>query len=296
MKISPYALGATLYMPSTRKDLWNIVSGEKYPELKSVVICLEDALAEQDVALGLQNLLVLLQQLADNQRRVTAPLVFVRPRDVIMMAKLSEWKHIHQLDGVVLPKVDMSTVQNWMKAVPDSMLLMPTLETVQVFDGVAMTELRHFFDIHTQNILALRIGGNDLLASLGLRRPKDYTLYQTPLAGVIHQLICTFSPLRYSLTAPVYEYFAQTSLLEQEVAFDVQNGLVGKTIIHPSQIATVHHAFKVSLIDYEAAMAILAPEAPAVFQYNGAMLEKATHLAWATKIYQRAHHYGRESV
>ncbi|HNJ87518.1 MAG TPA: HpcH/HpaI aldolase/citrate lyase family protein, partial [Agitococcus sp.] len=32
-KLSPYALGATLYMPATRKDLLAVVCGEKIPQL-----------------------------------------------------------------------------------------------------------------------------------------------------------------------------------------------------------------------------------------------------------------------
>jgi citrate lyase beta subunit len=42
-KVSPYALGASLYMPATRPDLLAVVRGEKLPHLRSLVICLEDA-------------------------------------------------------------------------------------------------------------------------------------------------------------------------------------------------------------------------------------------------------------
>ena len=59
--LSAYALGATLYMPATRHDLWSVVSGEKIPHLRSMVICLEDAVSEQDVGLALQHLQQLLQ-------------------------------------------------------------------------------------------------------------------------------------------------------------------------------------------------------------------------------------------
>ncbi|HNN29121.1 MAG TPA: HpcH/HpaI aldolase/citrate lyase family protein, partial [Agitococcus sp.] len=31
-KLSPYALGATLYMPATRNDLLAVVCGEKIPQ------------------------------------------------------------------------------------------------------------------------------------------------------------------------------------------------------------------------------------------------------------------------
>ena len=34
--LSALSLGATLYMPATRPDLWQVVNGEKYPELRSL--------------------------------------------------------------------------------------------------------------------------------------------------------------------------------------------------------------------------------------------------------------------
>ncbi|MEC7120516.1 MAG: HpcH/HpaI aldolase/citrate lyase family protein, partial [Pseudomonadota bacterium] len=290
--LSAYALGATLYMPATRSDLWAVVSGEKIPQLRSVVICLEDAVSEQDVGLGLQHLQHLLQQLAYEQRRAQAPLVFVRPRHARMAAQLADWPLIHQLDGFVLPKFDLDSLTDWQAAIPQNLLLLPTLETAMVYDSGAMRELREHLSSSKLPVLALRIGGNDLLACLGLRRPPSHTLYQTPLAQVINQLIATFMPHGFALTAPVCEYFEPADLLKTEVELDVQHGLVGKTIIHPSQIGWVHRALQVDIKDYTAAQAILAPDARAVFQYEGAMLEPATHRAWAARIVERARYYG----
>lgn len=290
--LSAYALGATLYMPATRSDLWAVVSGEKIPQLRSVVICLEDAVAEQDVGLGLQHLQLLLQQLAYEERRIQAPLVFVRPRHARMAAQLADWPMIHQIDGLVLPKFDLDSWHDWHDAIPSNLLLLPTLETAMVYDSGAMRELREQLLSSKLSVLALRIGGNDLLACLGLRRPPSHTLYQTPLAQVINHLIATFMPYGFALTAPVCEYFEPIDLLKTEVELDIQHGLVGKTIIHPCQIEWVHQALQVTLKDYQAAQAILAPDARAVFKHDGAMLEPATHRAWADRIVERARYYG----
>lgn len=62
--------------------------------------------------------------------------------------------------------------------------------------------------------------------------------------------------------------------------------------IRPSQIALVHEAFQVSMSDFAAAQQILSPHAQAVFQHEGAMLEPATHLAWAQQIGERAKYFG----
>ena len=60
IKHSAYALGATLYMPATRPDILEVVLGEKIQGLRSLVVCLEDAVAETDVQQGLNNLKSLL--------------------------------------------------------------------------------------------------------------------------------------------------------------------------------------------------------------------------------------------
>ena len=43
-------LGASLYVPATRDDLPAIAAGRKFPQLRSVIFCLEDAIREEDGA------------------------------------------------------------------------------------------------------------------------------------------------------------------------------------------------------------------------------------------------------
>ena len=42
-RLSPWNLGATLYMPATRYDIEGAILDGKIPGLRSLVICLEDA-------------------------------------------------------------------------------------------------------------------------------------------------------------------------------------------------------------------------------------------------------------
>ncbi len=292
LPLTALSLGATLYMPATRTDLWDAVSGSKYPALRSLVICLEDAVAESDLPQGLAHLQQLLHRLATCPRQPGAPLIFVRPRHQRMAAQLCEWPLIHQIDGMVLPKFDASTEQSWRRSVLPELLIMPTLESASVFDPGAMRDLRDRLLEQPAQILALRIGGNDLLACLGLRRPRQFTLYQTPIGPLIAQLAGIFLPSGLALTAPVCEYFQDSALLEQELVQDLLHGLSAKTIIHPCQIDTVHRALQVDPLDHAAAQAILRPTADAVFQQQGAMLEPATHRAWAQRVVARAAMYG----
>lgn len=292
---SPYALGATLYMPATREDILEVVFGHKIPELRSLVVCLEDAVAPVDLATALANLReVLLRIETVGGRPENGPLLFVRPRDAQMAALLNEWPLMRHVDGFVVPKLSLSNLRNWEQAVTNPALaLMPTLETPEVFSPMAMADLGQALKATLdQRIIALRIGGNDLMGCLGLRRNPAMTLYGTPMGYVIPMLAGVMGSLGFALTAPVFEQLATPEILAQELELDISHGLVGKTAIHPSQIATIQNALRVSLEDMNSARMILNSAAAAVFKYNDAMCEPATHHKWATRIMERAKWHG----
>lgn len=294
-KLSPFALGATLYMPATRNDLLDVVFAEKLEGLRSVVVCLEDAVSESDIDSALFNLSLLLSAIdVRGGRPVIAPLVFVRPRNAEMAAMLAQWPLMRHVDGLVMPKLTLKNLGAWEAAVRGTELfLMPTLETPEVFDPSAMVDLRDALLASVQErIIALRIGGNDLMGCLGLRRNPVTTLYQTPMGYVIPMLAGVMGAAGFALTAPVFEQLETPGLLVEELALDIAHGLVGKTAIHPSQVAIIHRALQVSIDDLNSARAILSESAPAVFQFNGAMCEPATHLKWATHMIERARWHG----
>lgn len=313
----PYQLGASLYMPATRQDIWQVIKRDKLPTINSIIICLEDAVSHNDVELALLRLQTLLEDWANNIDSInepskqpdsqteqqthqtlqpTRPLVFVRPRNPTMLQKLADFEHIDLLDGFVLPKVDMYSLSNWRMAcqnLSDHQLLMPTLETAAVFNPHHNQELAiGFKEAFSQPVFALRIGGNDLFAALRLRRPKNSIVYDTPIGTLAYQLLGCFVPHGFYLSAPVFEYLDEPVLFMQELDRDVSLGLVGKTVIHPSQIALVQQAYCVPMSILDEAQAILHSEAKAVFKYNNTMLEPATHRAWATEIVNRAEVFG----
>lgn len=296
MKIlSPYALGATLYMPATRADLLDVVFRTKLPELRSLVVCLEDAVADIDIDTALSNLHVLLSAINDRGGRSgDGPLLFVRPRDSVMAAVLNDWPLIKHVDGFVVPKLTMRNLGSWEQAVTNpELFLMPTLETADVFNPVAMVELGQALKVNlASRIIALRIGGNDLMGSLGLRRNPATTLYSTPMGYVIPMLAGVMGSQGFALTAPVFEQLATPNLLGEELDLDIAHGLVGKTAIHPSQISLIQEKLRVSLEDLNSAKLIVSDVAPAVFKHNDVMCEPATHYKWAVKILERAEWHG----
>ena len=296
-RMNPYRLGATLYMPATRQDIWQIITLQKLRDINSLVICLEDAVSDCDVPFALANLTQLLATWHDycqaqNFPSSARPLVFVRPRDAVMLSELATWQHIGRVDGFVLPKIDMLSLADWRLAcqsLPSAQLLMPTLETRLIFNPLHNQELAvALTEGFSQSILALRIGGNDLFACLRLRRPSDVTVYQTPVGMLIYQLLACFVPHGFYLTAPVFEYLDKATLFAEELRQDVALGLVGKTVIHPDQIAAVQQAFCVNDAELAQAQAILAADAKAVFKQDNSMLEPATHRAWANNMLLRA--------
>lgn len=295
-KLSPYQLGATLYMPATRSDLLEVILQQKIPDLRSLVICLEDAIAEHEVETALANLYACLEVLYHTERRIK-PLIFVRPRHPKMALELLQQESIGALNGLVLPKFDHDSFLHWqrvMQAAPSNFWFMPTLETAQILDAYAVRELRlRLQQTELQSrILVLRIGGNDLLACLQLRTNPQHTLYEGPLAYVVGMLVTQLIPAGFQLTAPVFECFRDHQVLKAEFKRDLLHGLVGKTVIHPSQIPIIHQALKVNQNDYLAAKKILGSNVPAVFQFNGAMCEPSTHQNWASQVLERAKYFG----
>ncbi|MBP2513791.1 HpcH/HpaI aldolase/citrate lyase family protein [Sphingomonas sp. PvP018] len=294
MNAGALSLGATLYMPCTRTDLAARLFGSaRIPDLRSVVLCLEDAVLERDLPTALMNLAGLLRTADARGRGPADPMIFVRPRDAAMLARILLMPGVGCLTGYVLPKANADTLPSYLAlSIPEGQMLMPTLETREACDPYEMRRLRDQLLAVQDRILALRIGGNDLMQSMGLRRPPGRTAYDGPLGTVIAMLVATFSPWGFSLSAPVMERFGDTALLRREVARDIDHGLLTKTAIHPDQIAIIQTALAVPACDVEEARLILDPAGPAVFAQGGVMCEPATHRVWAERLIARAEVFG----
>lgn len=291
--ISPFMLGATLYMPATRTDLAEVILHGKIPELRSMVICLEDAVSEEQLDVALFNLSELLDELkdsADQECPDSRPLVFIRPRHDQMARELVEKHDLTGIDGFVVPKFTKSSLPSWWEIISGTpLVLMPTLETREVYDVQEMTALAVLLEMHPcrDRIIALRIGGNDLMSVISMRHPKNLTLYEGPMGYVIKMLVSVFAPRGFCLTAPVCEQIENIELLQRELTQDLAHGLVGKTAIHPSHLNLIHQGLMVEKDDYEDALRIIN-SFQAVFKSQGAMCEPATHRNWAASVLERS--------
>lgn len=285
------ALGASLYVPTTHKDLLAIARGDKLRHLRSVIFCTEDAIAERDLSYALFNLSLAL----GNMGETSDMLRFVRVRNAEVLGRVLQMPGAHKLTGFVLPKITRHNFDSYFSQLRHTgHLLMPTLETLEVFDDDEMRQLCRTLAAPQvrARILALRIGGNDLLSLLGLRRPANGTIYQTPLGLVIARLVTTFRPHGFQLSAPVFEHLSQRTWLDAEIAQDMAHGMIAKTAIHPDQVAQIERHYQVPQADIELALRIVDPNSPAVFRMQEAMCEVATHSAWAERTIEQARMFG----
>lgn len=293
---TPWSLGSPLYMPAHRLDLLEIANAEKHPALRCVIFCTEDAIRQQDVNSSLRHLGLCLQGFRTDVPRYR----FIRARNPEVLSRLLDLPHIEKIDGFVLPKFNLEVFDAYTDQLCGTdFKIMPTIETREVFDTGAMLELRQALSNRDmfERLLILRIGGNDLMNLLGIRRPNTLTLYTTPLGHVIAQLVALFKPYGFALSAPVFEHLANPVLLQQEITLDLAHGLVGKTAIHPDQVSVIEAAYRVEQQDLEMATQLLDQAAPAIFKMHDTMCEVATHTQWAQNILERYRYFGvKESV
>lgn len=284
-------LGVSLYLPCTRHDLLAVANGERHAETRSLIFCTEDAIREDELEPSIRNLAALLPRLVP---RTT--LRFIRVRSPEVLGRVLDLPGIERIDGFVLPKVTRSKLRAYLGLLDGmpSFQLMPTIETVDAFEPQEMRALRELLcePAVRPRILSLRIGGNDLMALLGVRRSTARTIYETALGPVVAQLVGTFRPHGFNLTAPVFEGLRHPDVLAREVDMDLAYGLFGKAAIHPEQVNVIEAMYSVPSEDLEMAQRIVAQEGPAVFRMHDTMCERATHESWARITLKRAEIYG----
>jgi citrate lyase beta subunit len=283
-----HRLSASLYVPAVHDGLRSVLWGLHPAAPRSVIACTEDAIGEMDVDMALANLHLLLRTLP---RLSCGPLRFIRPRSPAVLRAILGFPGIENVHGFVIPKSDAESLPTYLSVLGRRpFLLMPILETAAVFDREGVDEIRNLLGRPAvrPRIVALRIGGNDLLRLLGLKRLPGVTIYDTPLGTLIPQLVMAFKPHGYRLTGVACDQYTDHELLRREVQQDRRMGLVGKTAIHPTQVSIIQDEFTASAAELRAAAAVSRQENGGAFGLDGMMLEPAVHLAWAQEMLAEA--------
>lgn len=225
------ALGATLYMPGTRPQLARDVERRSAAGVMSVVLCLEDSIADGDLLAAEANVVEHVRTLAGASARTDAPLLFVRVRSPEQISDLVEriGPGAARLTGFVLPKFTaehgLAYFDHLRKAeevagVP--LLAMPVLESAQVMYRERRTAelraMRALLEEQRSRVLALRLGAADLSGLYALRRQRDVTVYDV---GVLRDVITDIvnalgraDGTGFVISGPVWEHFATERLFK----------------------------------------------------------------------------------
>ncbi|MET9434380.1 HpcH/HpaI aldolase/citrate lyase family protein [Streptomyces sp. NPDC006551] len=216
------ALGATLYSPATRPRLADDVRKQAARGVVSMVLCLEDSIADGDVEAAEANLVHHFRLLAEADGDV--PLLFIRVREARqitdLVARLGDT--VRLLSGFVLPKFTEARGRAFLEALTAAetacgrrLFAMPVLESPELLHletragtlaGIAAT-----VEKYRDRVLALRLGVTDFCSAYGLRRSPDMTAYDVQLvAHVIADVVNVLGRsdgTGFTITGPVWEYF-----------------------------------------------------------------------------------------
>ena len=290
-KLSPIQLGGSLYIPATHKNVTAVCNENKYPQLRSCIIDTEDAISEDDLEPALNNIADMLRHYEPK-----GLCVFVRPRNPFILKEILKLPNIGLIDGFSLPKFSTEVMKEYAQILAMSgkeFHIMPVLESLDIFSKDRLEEIRSFLLGSKLSILSLRLGGEDMMNYLGLKRKCEDNIYELVAPSrVIADVLNTFKPYGFNLSASVFNCIHQPELYLKNVYEDLRQGLIGKTIIHPNQIGPINQAYKVSQSDYEMACKMLDKDTEAIIVQDGQMGEKFAHTSWAKIILQRYEFYG----
>jgi len=283
-----YDISISLYIPSINKNLAEIVNREKFPHLKSVIICLEDSILDNQVEEGENNLKNLLANLTEKKLAI-----FVRARNFEHFKQVLDFPNIDKIDGFVIPKFDLDNMDKYLPFFKRAFYFMPVIEGRDSFDVFRLNQIRNNLLDYFDSILSIRIGSEDIGNILNIKRECGSVIYDIPIfSAVITNIISTFKPYNFNVTAPVFSCYKDVELFKRELKIDIQNGLLGKTLIHPSQIEIMADMYKISKEQLFEAEKSLNIQNSAVIGLNGNMLETITHKNWAKEIITRSKVYG----
>ncbi|MFC0333885.1 HpcH/HpaI aldolase/citrate lyase family protein [Paenibacillus sepulcri] len=196
----------------------------------------------------------------------------------------------------------------------------------------SLLAIKAILDDYHDYVLNVRVGATDFSSLFGLRRSPDMTIYEiAPIRDCIADIINVFGRVEagYVISGSVWEYFAKRERvmkpqlrvtpfeeafgstghdlrsrftkdpmdgLIREVIMDKENGIIGKTIIHPTHIKPVQALYAVTHEEYADATSIVAlndgHHGVLKSQYANKMNEMKPHQNWARRILLRSQVYG----
>ncbi|MBN8210208.1 HpcH/HpaI aldolase/citrate lyase family protein [Bacillus sp. NTK071] len=324
-----YAVGAALYMPAIRGDISELIVKQKYKEVSTIVLDLEDAVGDNCLSEAVDQTMV---HFAEIERAVMSgvitlgdlPLIFIRVRSANQLLEVAEklGTSIAYLTGFVFPKISSSNVELYFSALEEAsnqagarLYSMPILESPELmYKETRFNEFQYLsslFQKYESSILNVRIGATDLCGLYGIRRNAQTPIYDISIMRDFISDVVNYFGRNFVVSGPVWEYFNSkkdgvnhalsevneyNAGLLNETLLDLSNGLTGKTVIHPSHIKVVQSVNVVTKEEYLDALSIIENASGEVGVLKSASYNKMNeikpHYKWAMKIITKSDIYG----
>lgn len=323
-EVLQYAVGGLLYMPGTNTKIANKILSKENPNLKSLVLCLEDSIGDMIVEQAeecVKNTLATINDAitSGNFSICDLPLIFIRVREPSQMARLLQkcGSTLSIITGFIFPKFSETNSSEYIyefgkvsQVINTPLYIMPIIESRNVM--YKPTRMQNLSFIHNElkrisdHVLCIRVGGTDFCNIFGIRRPINTTIWDINVISDCLSDIINIFATDFVVSGPTWEFFENkndpsntlwSEGLKKELFYDRLNGIIGKTCIHPSQLPFVQQSLIVSETDYNNALQILSMSSQSFIGVkkgtNGnQMNESKTHINWAKKILALSGIYG----
>lgn len=312
-----YSVGALLYCPALNTTVADSILSNKFGEKYSLCLCAEDTIAENAIEQALNQIELTFKKLylSCEKSNKKLPNIFIRVRNPEQIEKIFQRVSVYDsiLKGFAFPKYSSLTAEKYndyflhvSENTNHDLFMMPILESQDIVDYQsrykALGTIKKHIDDMKKYVVNVRVGGNDFCNYFGVRRHVDQTIYDiSPINSILSDILTFFSQ-EYVVSGPVWEYYSDQNDnwkngLQNELKYDLLNGFIGKTVIHPKQISVVNDALKVDKLDYLDAKEILNWKKENSILVHGSvfkerMNERKTHYYWAKKIMFLSKCYG----
>lgn len=253
-QVLQYCLGATLYMPA-KKDALNVILKNRIPGLTTIVMCFEDAIAEEDLPEAENNVLEILDEISKlvNKNIISiddVPLYFLRVRNPVQFKDFTKRLNSQQikiLTGFIFPKFNsqngyeyLSHLQSLTEKHNEILYGMPILESKELaYKEIRAYELNGIKNLlipYKDLILNIRVGATDFSSIFGVRRGINYSIYDIMAVRDILSDILNFFNREsegYIISAPVWEYFSADKTQDIEITNDekIHSSLLKRNLI-----------------------------------------------------------------
>lgn len=310
-----YSVGALLYCPANNNKIADSVINEKFGTNYSLALCLEDTINDNFVKEAEHILINSITKIYQSyqEKPFYLPKIFIRvrnPGQITYLAKAAGQSFM-VITGFIIPKFTILNATEYINAVikvnetaARKVYIMPIYEHSSIINlndrANILYSLKDILSKAGELVLNIRTGGNDLCHIFGFRRHSDESIHQIkPVADILSDIITVYGT-DYVISGPVWEYYNGDNWengLIQEIKDDMLCGFIGKTVIHPSQIAVFNKLYQVPEQDFADAMSILNWDQSLHSYVAGnlpgeRMNEYKTHYNWAKKILYLAEVFG----